>query len=471
MSSSQGANGDSVSGYPFNSASLRDASDWIQSIKQSRIYQNYKSTNTDNQDTEPYWLKYGNNFRLTYSNGRFKCEPNCDGNVFASSVGDAITSKENCPSCTKGPTDYEVDLNNSLYFTPDSSHLIYPGVNTTDICIGDVFSFTYNVTSPISMNYAISASGIFDVLIKKDDTELEVVGGTTSQSGTFPDTVLDGPCLLTFKITVKSCSATDIEFGYGFPISGSCAGCDRLPGTYPLTMAVGGDIAPGVFTNLYDAAGLTTNCVGDTFQLTYVAGASEGLSFSIACLTPFSVVILKNGTTQLFTSSGTTNVSALSQSLNAGDVVTFSLTALGCDTGFVINYSSAPLTNSCPACTNPGLPYSGSINAYPAGTPTGYFPAPYVACIGDVISLSYNVGPGAPPGLNFGVTFDTVPGTGLFTATYSLNGAPPVVISPSPVTTTGLVTIPVSEGDNILFALMVQSCDLTNILTTYQYPI
>lgn len=87
--SSQGANASTVSGYPFNELSIRDSSDWIRYKKEARKFSNYKSSSTDNKDTEPVWLKYGNQFRLTYSFGRQKCEEtDCSGNAFNGKVGD-----------------------------------------------------------------------------------------------------------------------------------------------------------------------------------------------------------------------------------------------------------------------------------------------------------------------------------------------------------------------------------------------
>lgn len=75
-------------GYPFSVNSIRDASDWIKYKKEARKYSNYKFTSSDNKNTEPYWLKYGNQFRLSYSFGRWKCDGFCSGNAFNSNVGD-----------------------------------------------------------------------------------------------------------------------------------------------------------------------------------------------------------------------------------------------------------------------------------------------------------------------------------------------------------------------------------------------
>ncbi len=86
MSSSQGANATILSGYAFQSESDRDASDWIRRKRETREYTNYNSLQTDNKDTGPTWLKYGNNFRLSYSFGKFKCG-SCEGNAFNGYVG------------------------------------------------------------------------------------------------------------------------------------------------------------------------------------------------------------------------------------------------------------------------------------------------------------------------------------------------------------------------------------------------
>jgi hypothetical protein len=86
MSSSQGAN--NLADYPFDTNSIRDASDWIRYKREARKYTNYKTSSSDNKDTEPVWLKYGNQFRLTYSFGRWKCDTICQGNAFNGPVGE-----------------------------------------------------------------------------------------------------------------------------------------------------------------------------------------------------------------------------------------------------------------------------------------------------------------------------------------------------------------------------------------------
>ena len=95
MSSSQSANTTTILGssppyayYSFTTRTIRDSSDWIRYKKEARKFANYKSSSTDNKDTEPVWLKYGNQFRLTYSFGRYKCETtDCAANAFSGVVG------------------------------------------------------------------------------------------------------------------------------------------------------------------------------------------------------------------------------------------------------------------------------------------------------------------------------------------------------------------------------------------------
>lgn len=87
--SSQSENSTSFSGYGVNSTtgSFRDASDYIRAKREARKFFNYKISSTDNKETEPVWLKYGNQFRLAYSFGRYKCT-DCNGNAFSGKVGD-----------------------------------------------------------------------------------------------------------------------------------------------------------------------------------------------------------------------------------------------------------------------------------------------------------------------------------------------------------------------------------------------
>ncbi len=96
MSSSQGGNvSDSPAvtsitrGYAYDQDVLRDSSDWIRTIREKTIYNVYSDFSNSNKNTEDPWLKYGNNFRLQYNFGRFKCQTSatCSGNVFAGVVG------------------------------------------------------------------------------------------------------------------------------------------------------------------------------------------------------------------------------------------------------------------------------------------------------------------------------------------------------------------------------------------------
>jgi hypothetical protein len=87
--SSQGANTTTiVTRYPFNSLSLRDSSDYTRLKKETVIYADPKQqtiTNTSNPTDKSglAYEKYGSEFRLTFLNGRFKCQTTCDGNAFS----------------------------------------------------------------------------------------------------------------------------------------------------------------------------------------------------------------------------------------------------------------------------------------------------------------------------------------------------------------------------------------------------
>lgn len=87
MSSSQGANSTTITpGYAYDADVLRDASDWTTQLKQRRKYYSYSTQNTGNKNTggDP-WFKYGNQFRLTYAFGKFKCG-SCTGNAIVPAV-------------------------------------------------------------------------------------------------------------------------------------------------------------------------------------------------------------------------------------------------------------------------------------------------------------------------------------------------------------------------------------------------
>lgn len=89
MSSSQGGNTTTVTNmsypYAYYADSMRDASDWIRQLKEKRAYYSYSTKNTGNKNTSDPWLKYGNQFRLTYAFGKFKCET-CNANAIVPAV-------------------------------------------------------------------------------------------------------------------------------------------------------------------------------------------------------------------------------------------------------------------------------------------------------------------------------------------------------------------------------------------------
>ena len=69
-------------GYAFSPtlSNIRDGSDWIAYKKQSLIFKAIKPSMTKDAG-----YVNGNNYRLDYLNGRFKCGA-CDGNAFSSST-------------------------------------------------------------------------------------------------------------------------------------------------------------------------------------------------------------------------------------------------------------------------------------------------------------------------------------------------------------------------------------------------
>lgn len=87
MSSSQGANTSKITpGYAFDRDSIRDSSDWIRYKKEALVFNAPKPL-----QTEDPWIPYGNGYRLTFLNGKFKCGP-CAGNAFGGSTGPLTTS-------------------------------------------------------------------------------------------------------------------------------------------------------------------------------------------------------------------------------------------------------------------------------------------------------------------------------------------------------------------------------------------
>lgn len=103
MSSSQGGRvkigGESTSGvitagYAYDPDVMRDSSDWTRRLRERSIFisQNSISTGDKTTNTDP-WYKYGNDFRLQYDFGRFKCQgTTVCANAFSGSVlGNAVT--------------------------------------------------------------------------------------------------------------------------------------------------------------------------------------------------------------------------------------------------------------------------------------------------------------------------------------------------------------------------------------------
>ena len=75
--SSQGDPG--LTGYTYQPT--RDASDRTREIKEAIQYKTLKSSYTGNKNTEPIWMQYGNQFKLTYDFGKLECT-GCTGNAF-----------------------------------------------------------------------------------------------------------------------------------------------------------------------------------------------------------------------------------------------------------------------------------------------------------------------------------------------------------------------------------------------------
>ena len=75
--SSQGDPG--LTGYTYQPT--RDASDRTRQIKEALQYKTQKSSYVGNTSTEPIWMKYGNQFKLTYNFGKLECD-GCTGNAF-----------------------------------------------------------------------------------------------------------------------------------------------------------------------------------------------------------------------------------------------------------------------------------------------------------------------------------------------------------------------------------------------------
>lgn len=80
--SSQGANTTTLTnGYAFDPNSVRDSSDITRQIRESIQYNQLKSGTVITGVTRNVWIPYGNQFRLSYLYGKYKCNA-CAGNTF-----------------------------------------------------------------------------------------------------------------------------------------------------------------------------------------------------------------------------------------------------------------------------------------------------------------------------------------------------------------------------------------------------
>lgn len=87
MSSSQGGSvgsgtGQVSAGYAFDRDVIRDGSDWTRLKRETLIFNEYRTPSAT--QTRPAWHMRGNNFRLSYAMGQFKCRsgPTCLGGGF-----------------------------------------------------------------------------------------------------------------------------------------------------------------------------------------------------------------------------------------------------------------------------------------------------------------------------------------------------------------------------------------------------
>jgi hypothetical protein len=67
----------------YNYQPTRDASDRTRQIKEAMQYKTYNSSYTaaNNVDTQPSWIKFGNQFKITYDYGKLQCT-SCLSNAF-----------------------------------------------------------------------------------------------------------------------------------------------------------------------------------------------------------------------------------------------------------------------------------------------------------------------------------------------------------------------------------------------------
>jgi len=83
MSSSQGNNASTsgLTNYAYSMNVMGDASEYTKRLKEKLTYQSYNGTPP--ATTRPAWLERGNQFRLTYLFGQFKCPTSsCPGGAF-----------------------------------------------------------------------------------------------------------------------------------------------------------------------------------------------------------------------------------------------------------------------------------------------------------------------------------------------------------------------------------------------------
>lgn len=105
MSSSQGGrvqigaettSGVITRGYAYDTDVVRDASDWTRQLKEQTLFRRYNSNNVV-KDMEPVYMKFGNDIRLTYLNGKFK-SITCQGGAFIE-AGIPTVQSVTSPTC------------------------------------------------------------------------------------------------------------------------------------------------------------------------------------------------------------------------------------------------------------------------------------------------------------------------------------------------------------------------------------
>lgn len=85
MSSSQGNNASTsgLTGYTYSMNTMGDASEYTKRLKEKLVYQGFTSSSPPAEYARPVWLPYGNQFRLTFLYGQFKCpSSSCTGGAF-----------------------------------------------------------------------------------------------------------------------------------------------------------------------------------------------------------------------------------------------------------------------------------------------------------------------------------------------------------------------------------------------------